>query len=205
MEDGATILIRAFEEKDIPAMSRIHAESWRTAYRGIVPRAFLDGLSDDFWVPAFRSFLRDGIPRALVLFKEDEPVGCVCFGPSRDESLQGWGEIVSLYVLPDCEGRGFGTMLLDAALAGLAEDGFDRVYLWVLEKNERARRFYERRGLCATKDVCAVEIEGERLQDVRYILCREDRDEQGAMFGVPERGSRPLSGRDGTICPGWKP
>jgi GNAT superfamily N-acetyltransferase len=48
-----------------------------------------------------------------------------------------------LYVDPGEQGRGIGSALFELA-KGLRPDGFD---LWVFQRNERARAFYERRGL----------------------------------------------------------
>jgi GNAT superfamily N-acetyltransferase len=50
-----------------------------------------------------------------------------------------------LYVAEDQVGRGFGSVLLDFALAG--PQRLDRaVRLWTFQANSGARRFYERRG-----------------------------------------------------------
>ena len=48
-----------------------------------------------------------------------------------------------LYVLPRFQGRGVGSALLERAKE-LRPEGFR---LWVFQRNEEARRFYERRGL----------------------------------------------------------
>jgi ribosomal protein S18 acetylase RimI-like enzyme len=53
----------------------------------------------------------------------------------------------SLYVEPDAQNRGVGTALLDKAKA-LRPDG---LYLWVFQRNEGARRFYERHGFRLVK------------------------------------------------------
>jgi putative acetyltransferase len=51
---------------------------------------------------------------------------------------KGW--LDHLYMDPDCQGRGFGTMLLEH-VKGLQPEG---TRLWVFQKNLGARRFYER-------------------------------------------------------------
>jgi len=51
-----------------------------------------------------------------------------------------------LFVAPGEWGKGIGGQLHDAADHDLASRGFERCYLWVVEKNHRARRFYEARG-----------------------------------------------------------
>ena len=47
---------------------------------------------------------------------------------------------------PRSWGAGHGSALHEAAMDHLAKEGFGEAVLWVLEGNERARRFYERRG-----------------------------------------------------------
>ena len=43
------MIVRAAVASDAAAVARVHARSWRVAYRGLVPDAYLDGLSDDTW------------------------------------------------------------------------------------------------------------------------------------------------------------
>jgi tRNA dimethylallyltransferase len=59
-------------------------------------------------------------------------------------ALDGW--LHGLYIVPECWGNGLAGRLHDEALRLLAADGATSARLWVLEDNERARRFYERRG-----------------------------------------------------------
>jgi putative acetyltransferase len=54
--------------------------------------------------------------------------------------------LVALYVLPGEWGSGVAARLHDDALAAIRRDGCREAHLWVLEQNDRARRFYERRG-----------------------------------------------------------
>jgi GNAT superfamily N-acetyltransferase len=52
----------------------------------------------------------------------------------------------AIYVRPAAWGSGVAGALHDAAVAELRARGVERARLWVLERNERARRFYEGRG-----------------------------------------------------------
>jgi ribosomal protein S18 acetylase RimI-like enzyme len=60
----------------------------------------------------------------------------------RRSRRNGWEVLEKLYVDPEAQSRGVGTALLDQAKA-LRPEGF---VLWVFQKNEAARRFYERHG-----------------------------------------------------------
>ena len=59
----------------------------------------------------------------------------------------GWEVVERLYVEPDVQGQGIGKALLEQAKA-LRPGG---LVLWVFQKNEGARRFYERHGFRLVK------------------------------------------------------
>ena len=42
---GVPMIIREATHSDIAAMSRVHVDTWRTTYRGIVPNELLANLS----------------------------------------------------------------------------------------------------------------------------------------------------------------
>jgi GNAT superfamily N-acetyltransferase len=78
-------------------------------------------------------------PELTVLVAEQDGAAVGVAG-SRADWLDG------LYVLPESWGRGAGRELHDEVLDRLRAGGSARCHLWVLEHNERARRFYERLG-----------------------------------------------------------
>ncbi|ATW25086.1 GNAT family N-acetyltransferase [Candidatus Formimonas warabiya] len=154
---------------DVKDISRIHALSWKSAYGGIVPQAYLDELKEDFWVSAFSVWIKDNVLAVQIITDHGSPVGCVAYGRSRDKSLPSWGEIVSLYLLPAYFGKGYGNRLLKSALSDLKKSGYQSLYLWVLQDNQRARRFYEKSGWQYNQDEYVFEIMGKKLTDIRYV------------------------------------
>lgn len=72
----------------------------------------------------------------------------------------GW--IDQLYVLPDHQGRGIGSALLEVAQAGATQ-----LDLWTFQRNAPARRFYERHGFVAV-ELTDGSANDEREPDVRY-------------------------------------
>jgi GNAT superfamily N-acetyltransferase len=65
----------------------------------------------------------------------------------RRSRSQGWETLEKLYVDPPEQSGGVGTVLLDKAKE-LRPGG---LHLWVFQKNEGARRFYERHGFRLVK------------------------------------------------------
>ena len=159
--------IRPLRETDSRLeVSRIYEESWKTAYRDIVPQAYLDGIPAGHWAEALDRAGWD----TLVLTEGERLIGTSSVCASRWPDWAGFGEVVSLYLLPEFMGRGCGKALLAAAVNRLAGQGFQEVLLWVLEENRRARRFYERAGFAAPGDFLVDEIGGKPLREVLY--CR---------------------------------
>ena len=79
----------------------------------------------------------------------------------------GWLE--RLYVDPSVWGKGVGSRLHDQALERLRARGSSRCSLWVLEANDRARSFYERRGWRLNGETRVVPFPPHPL-DVGYTL-----------------------------------
>ncbi len=143
---------------------RIYEESWKSAYRGIVPQDYLDHISAGGWAEILDQADWD----TLVSVEEGRFIGTASVCPSRWRDWAESGELVSLYLLPEYMGRGYGRLLLEAAVKLLAKHGFQDVLLWVLEDNHKARRFYETAGFAASGDFMEDEIGGKPLRETLY-------------------------------------
>lgn len=150
---------------DFDAVSRIYALSWKTAYKGIVPQQYLDKLSETNWSDKLSN---NHLLDSFVVIVDDKYIGTSSFCPARDESMQGWGEIVSIYLLPDYYGKGCGKLLLDNVISELVKSEYSKIYLWVLEDNMRARNFYEKYGFVPTSNRMPINIGGEDLIEMMY-------------------------------------
>lgn len=166
------VTVRAASADDAQTVVKIINAGWQAAYVGMVPQAYLDGLSENS-----RGHIRDDIASGklsvFLLLEDGIAAGIVGYGESRDKSRTDWGEIDCLYVHPDFWHRGYGKMLLCAAVDALAQRGFHDCFLWVLEKNRNAREFYSAMGFWATDDVMHSEIMGKRLKEIRYCLFKK--------------------------------
>ena len=118
------------------AASHLYATAWKAAYRGMIPQEYLDQLSPERWTPLLGQSSPD--QQDFLLLEDGQPAAVSSICAARDPSMQGWGEIVSLYVHPDRFRRGYGRALLQHDLRQLAGMGFSRVYLCVLEPESAA-------------------------------------------------------------------
>ncbi|CAN5660446.1 hypothetical protein BH24ACT26_BH24ACT26_01300 [soil metagenome] len=76
-----------------------------------------------------------------------EVIGFIHALPRRDPSGSGHvAEITTLFVEPQLWRKGAGSMLLDEGLERLRAADYAPATLWVLDFNDRARRFYEAAG-----------------------------------------------------------
>ena len=143
-----TVQLRRARPADAGAIAGLHVAAWKAAYPGLLPQDYLDDLSPEDRVGGWEEALQS-TPWPLVLVAEEDGalLGFASLSPSRDEDAgDGEGEVQTLYVGPGAWRSGVGTALLEAATEELADAGFTSAVLWVLDVNDRARRFYERSG-----------------------------------------------------------
>ena len=77
----------------------------------------------------------------LIATRGDRAVGFALCRRAADES-----EMLALGVLPDCRRAGIARKLLDAAMAALADDGVEALFLEVAEDNAAGRALYDGAG-----------------------------------------------------------
>lgn len=163
--------IRAARPEDVPAIARVHVDSWRTAYPGIVPEGFLAAMSYEDFEERWRGWLGGaGDPRRSYRVAElpsGRIVGFASGGPRLGPAFPGHdGELYALYLLPEHRREGIGRRLFGCVARGLAEAGTRSVIAWVLSRNP-SRRFYEALGgeLLGGQEI---EIGGAMLEEVAY-------------------------------------
>ena len=169
------IEIRSAMIQDAKIISKIHASSWKVAYKNIVPQRYLEKLQNDFWVSVFKEWIKNNVLTVKLIYEENICVGSIAYGDSRDEDLPKWAEVVSLYIHPNYFGKGYGQRLLNMALCDMEKDGYEGTYLWVLKENIRAQIFYEKNGFVSNKDKYSFEIMGKKLINIRYVINLNDR------------------------------
>jgi RimJ/RimL family protein N-acetyltransferase len=154
---------------DASAVAGVYVRSWRVAFAGLVPQQYLDAMDPSREESEWKTRIAETRwPSSGVVVAETEAgiVGFASFGPSQE--TPDIAEIGTLYAMPEVWGTGTGKQLMLATLTTLGQADYTQATLWVLEDNERARRFYEAAGWRA--DGAAVEdtTGGASLNKLRY-------------------------------------
>ena len=163
------IEVRHANESDASAIARVRAESWRVAYRGIVPDAFLNGMDIAGWADVYRRLLENSPEKmaSLVAEADAKVVGMAAAGPNRDDDTPYSDELFMIYLAPGYWRRGIGQKLMQAITTWLIGQGMTSMIVWVLAENWPARRFYEALGgqYFAQR---STDIAGSPLPEVSY-------------------------------------
>lgn len=146
---SASFHIRPARTEDLPGMARVHVETWKTTYRGIVPDERLDQMTVAWdlergfgkWAvappPGVCSFVALSGPKDIVGFAVGEP--------NREPDEEFPAELVAIYVLRGYQGRGIGRALVGEVAGFHHAQGREAMLVWVLAANPY-RRFYGRLG-----------------------------------------------------------
>lgn len=124
------MIVKVTEENLLQA-ARVHAKSWRESHRGFCTPEFVAAHTTRRQAEFLRRELETG--KRVWMLIEDRPVGIVSV----------WGSLIeNLYILPEEQGKGWGSKLLSFAQGQCS--GVPT--LWIRSNNRTARAFYLSRG-----------------------------------------------------------
>lgn len=163
---------RAGSSEDVAAVALLHTLSRRSAYRGLLTPAELAAITvarqRDSWT---RRYAAEARTHRMHLAERDGAVLGFCYlGPAgaEEEAPAGTGMLNAIHVHPDAVGSGVGLALMNTCLAEFTDLGCHRALLYVVQDNDRARRFYERGGWAADGAARTTEIGAATLPIIRY-------------------------------------
>jgi len=161
-------MIRKMELIDIPRVAEINVFGWRVAYRGIV--------SDELLftkrlvatsIPRFQGgFFGSENNSEGYVFDDGIIKGFISVQPCADKDKPQAFELGAIYIEPLMKRKGIGTALMHFCEKLALERGHSEICLWVLEKNQDSRRFYEKMGYDV--DGAHKYLEGLEATEVRY-------------------------------------
>ena len=139
--------IRRAQPEDAKAIAKVHVDSWRSAYKGLIASDYLDPLSydkrEEMWGRLLASQTQTEHSFIFTACIRGEIIGFISGGRSRDAGHSCWGEISGLYILENYQRMGIGTKLMEVGVRQLQAAGFPSMLIWVLAENKAAVGFYE--------------------------------------------------------------
>lgn len=156
--------LRRVTPDEVEAAARLHLATALSAYAHIFPpeapkpsAAEMEG--------RWSTIVTEGV--GWMVDNEGLAVGVAGLRPE-----EGGGRLEAVYVDPASWGMGIGSRLVEAAEREAVARGWLPLRLWVLEKNDRTRSWYERRGWHRERG--RRRTVWESIDDVGYILHMRD-------------------------------
>lgn len=144
-----TMIIREATVADAPAFARIHMDSWRNTYRGLVSDEFLDNLKFEDrlkrWQQRLSELSDTGMFAYLAETATGQAAGFAYAGPEGTGHPDYRGELWALHIALPYQKMGLGRRLISEVAKRLHDLGYGSMLVWVLAGNP-ARRFYEKLG-----------------------------------------------------------
>lgn len=155
--------VRRAEPADAPSMARVHVDTWRETYRGLMSDAVLDDPAlldwrEKFWTTALTDSRYEQNSVAVALH-EGTLIGIAMSGTSPNDAEE-QQQLFVLYAYAAFHGSGVGAALLNAVI-----DPSAPAALWVADPNPRAQAFYRKNGFVADG---TVKIEDD-VRDIRMV------------------------------------
>lgn len=151
---------------DCMAVAKVHVQSWKESFRGLLPQAFLEKMSVEKRAKAFeKGFTAESYRMYVAEAQERGIVGFADFGEPR-ENIGYEAELYAIYLLPEFQRRSIGKKLFNLGAEYFARSGKNSMYLSALEVSPY-RSFYEKTGgqIVGRKQV---EIEGAEYEELIY-------------------------------------
>ena len=148
-------MITEVREINISDAAKVYMESWKDSHKDICSFEFIEKHDLNYMINYLNEKIKSN-HNIFIDYINEKPVGIVGINPSDEE-------ICLLYVLPDEQGKGFGTELLDFALSKCKHP-----YITVLDTNTKAIKFYSKRGFVPAKEQTFKNKE-KRIFERKYV------------------------------------
>ncbi len=163
------VTFRSATLADAPGITRVHIESWRTTYRGIIPDAYLATMSYEHrqqnWLQRFGDFETPTYTYVAV-DSTGRLVGFCGGGMEREGDPFYQSELYAIYLLEEVQRRGIGRRLMHMLAARLIQERMRSMLARVLAANP-ACQFYEALGGTIIRTI-KIEIGGAKLAERIY-------------------------------------
>ncbi|MFX0044117.1 MAG: GNAT family N-acetyltransferase [Candidatus Hodarchaeota archaeon] len=140
---------------DAVGLAKVHVDTWRTAYKGIISDDFLQSFDYKGRESRWRERLEVQDEKRFFYVVEDRirkiigfaVGGLEQFEPNIEDPITSKynGELLAIYVLEEHQRKGIGSKLVQKVVKSLLKHEINNMLVWVL-KESKYRAFYEKLG-----------------------------------------------------------
>ena len=111
---------------DAEELGYVHTESWKAAYKDIIPDEVLKNMNIEERQKRFEKAIKNQEEENAVLLVDEKIVGFITLGKCRDDDFDDTvGEIWGIYLLSSYWGRGLGSDLISWGIDELKNRGYE--------------------------------------------------------------------------------
>ncbi len=170
------MIIRKAIIDDAAEIANVHTNSWREAYKGLLPQSLLDDRPlvfknrYDLW----KRVTADKTQTTFVAESDrNGVVGFINGYNARDKGFEDYAEVYCIYLLKKFHGQKIGLKLLKSYFDVHIQKGYEKAYLWVLKDNPTIR-FYESTGAKVTDDIKQAVLGGQKVEELCCVWDKLD-------------------------------
>lgn len=164
------MIIREVTIEDAQGLGKLHIDTWRTTYAGIIPEEYLYALSYEQKTVMFKKMLEKPYPGSKTFVADMGEaggiVGVATAGFERRNHPVYKGELFGIYILQPFQRQGIGKQLVIEVKKHLRHLGVRAMLLWVLADNPY-QAFYKKLGGQVIEERWE-ELGGTRLKELAY-------------------------------------
>ncbi|HDR4571547.1 TPA: GNAT family N-acetyltransferase [Bacillus cytotoxicus] len=140
------IKIRIARKEDIPSIAKVHVDSWRTTYSGLLPKEILENMTyrrrEKQWENIFKQNISKQY-RYVAETTEGEIVGFIDGGEEITGNYSCDGELYAVYLIKEYQGYKIGQRLFQMMISEFIKYDIHSVLVWVVSNNP-SKLFYEK-------------------------------------------------------------
>ncbi|QUW23624.1 GNAT family N-acetyltransferase [Sporosarcina sp. Marseille-Q4063] len=152
---------------DAAGIAKVHVDSWRTTYNGIIPNDFLNKLTYEQRTELWKANIaREENYVVIAENNEAQIIGFADAWKRENNVVENSGDLTSIYLLEEYQGKGIGKRLFKELFKHFKKMDYEKVFVEVLEDN-KTRYFYEYYGAKLVK-IVQIKIGGKILNELIY-------------------------------------
>lgn len=143
--------IRKVKKGDENILACIQTESWKEAFKDILPAELLLKCTEKEHAAAmYKRLLEEHKGNGYILELDGEPHCIAWWDETREKDMPEYAELICIHSLKDNWHKGYGSMMMERVLCDVRAAGYSKIMLWVFDNNMRAIKFYEAHGFNAS-------------------------------------------------------